>query len=127
MTGRTFETGGEVLSAGDTVIVFDGNSQKERKIILVGTQRVQIEGFTGNSVPYNIENRRSQSGGYRSYFRTKTEVAEMNRRSSLRGELRELGIECRVGGSGPDGFSPYSNETLEQMVRLLQEANPNKG
>lgn len=121
MADRTFEVGGEVLSAGDTVIVFDGNSQREKKILSIGTKRIQIAGDFGNPVPYSLEDRRNcEKRGYSSYFRTRTEVEELKVRSALKATLLNLGVHFLVGVSQTDSLSPYPNSVLEQMVTLLQ-------
>lgn len=118
---QTYETGGEVLRVGDTVIVFDENRHRELKITSIGRKRVHIESLNGyRPVPYDKETRKSQQGAYGSYFRTKTEVAEQQHRALLKSQLRDLGIEARIKGNG-DGLDPYSNAVLEQLVEYLSD------
>lgn len=122
MSERTFETGGETLRVGSTVVVFDGNSQKRRQVTEIGTKRIFIES-TGSGykpIPYSKEDRKSQQGVYSSYFKTETEVAAELHRELTRSRLRDLGIEARLGAPGNDGFSRYSTETLEQVAILLE-------
>lgn len=121
MSERTFETGGEVLRVGSTVVVFDGNSVKRLKVTEIGTKRIFIESATSHRpVPYSKEDRKSQQGAYGYYFKTETEVAAIQRRELVRSRLRDLGIEARLGAPGCDGFSVYTTETLEQMAALLE-------
>lgn len=128
MTERTFETGGEILRVGDTVIVSDGNSQKELAITSIGTSRIFIEsGWGYKPVPYSKQTRQSQQGGYGSVFRTKTEVAAAQRRELARARLRDLGVEARLGPPGNDGLSPYSTEALERFADLLEREKSNSG
>lgn len=128
MTERTFEVGGEVLRVGDTVIVADGNSQKELAITSIGTSRIFIESGWGHKpVPYSKKTRQSQQGSYGSVFRTKTEVAATQRRELARSRLRDLGVEARLGPPGRDGFSPYPTDVLERMVELLEKESLNNG
>jgi hypothetical protein len=128
MTERTFETGGEVLRVGDTVVVSDGNSQKELAITSIGTTRIFIEsGWGYKPVPYSKETRQSQQGAYGSVFRTKTEAAAAQRRELARARLRDLGMEARLGPPGKDGFSRYSTEALERVAVLLEQENSNDG
>ncbi|QJD53706.1 hypothetical protein SEA_KELA_135 [Streptomyces phage Kela] len=120
---RTFETGGEVLRVGSKVVVFDGNSQRELAITDIGTKRVFIESPYGfKPVPYGKEDRSSQQGAYHSYFRTKTEVAQEQVRAMTKARLRDLGIEARMAGPGKDGLSPYSTETLRDVIAVLEDA-----
>ncbi|AXH66295.1 hypothetical protein SEA_SATIS_134 [Streptomyces phage Satis] len=120
MKERTFETGGEVLHVGDTVIVFDGNSQREREVTEIGTKRIHIEAvYGGNPVPYSKENRRNLQGNYTSYFRTKTEVAERQRRDLVKSKLRDLGIEARMTGPHDD-LDRYPVEMLEEIAGMLE-------
>lgn len=121
MGERTFETGGEVLRVGSTVVVFDGNSMKRLKVTEIGTKRIFIESATSHRpVPYSKEDRKSQQGAYGYYFKTETEVAAIQRRELTRSRLRDLGIEARLGAPGHDGFSAYSTETLERVAALLE-------
>jgi hypothetical protein len=127
MSERTFETGGEILRVGSTVVVFDGNKVRRLKVTEIGTKRVFIESATGNRpVPYSKEDRKSQQGAYGYYFKTETEVAAIQRRELTRSRLRDLGIEARLGAPGHDGFSVYTTETLEQVAVLLEGAVVNK-
>lgn len=127
MNERTFETGGEVLKAGSTVVVFDGNKTRRLKVTEIGTKRIFIESATSHRpVPYSKEDRKSQQGLYGSYFRTETEVAVMQRRELVRSRLRDLGVEAKVGAPGHDGFSVYTTETLEQVAVLLEESVVNQ-
>lgn len=127
MSERTFETGGEILGTGSTVVVFDGNSQRRLKVTSVGTRRVFIESPHGNPIPYSMETRKSQQGAYVSYFKTETEVAAELRREVAKSRLRDLGVEARLGRPPEDGLSPYSTETLEQVAFLLEAGIVNKG
>lgn len=122
MTERTYETGGEVLRIGSTVVVFDGNTVRRLKVTEIGTKRIFIESATSHRpVPYSKEDRKSQQGAYVSYFRTETEVAADQRRAVLKSKLRDLGIEARMKGGGEDGLSIYSNLVLEQLVEYLSD------
>lgn len=126
LTERTFETGGEILRVGSTVIVFDGNSQKKLLITSIGTKRVFIESPYGKPIPYGIADRKSQQGAYLSTFKTETEVAAELRRQVAKSRLRDLGVEARMGKPPEDGLSPYSTETLEQVAAILAASVVNK-
>lgn len=120
---NSFETGGEVLTVGSKVVVFDGNSQRELAVTSIGTKRIFIEsGYGFRPVPYSKETRQAQQGQYTQYFRTLTEVADHRIRASVKSRLRDLGIEARVVGHGKDGLDPYSTETLRQVVELLDRS-----
>jgi len=123
---RSFETGGEVLTVGSTVILFDGNSQKECPITEIGTKRVFIGSPYGfKPVPFSRETRHALQGAYTLYFKTKTEVAEERRRTLAKARLRDLGIEARLVGHGKDGLEPYSVDTLNEVADLLEARHPN--
>lgn len=119
MAQRTVEIGGETLGPGSVVIVFDGNSQKERVVASVGTRRIQLECGGKNPVPYSLDDRKNRDGAYVSWFKTKTEVAQIVRRNHLVSRLRDLGAEARVLGA-KTGFDPYPNEVLQAVADLLQ-------
>jgi hypothetical protein len=122
----SYETGGEILTVGSTVIVFDGNTKRELAITSIGPKRVFIESAYGHRpVPYSKETRVSQQGAYHSYFRTKTEVAEEQRRNVAKARLRDLGIEARLAGGGQDGLSPYPTDLLIQIADLLEDSKLN--
>jgi hypothetical protein len=127
MQERTFETGGEVLKVGSVVVVFDGNRHREREVTSIGTSRIHIESTgTGKPIPYDKETRHSLQGQYGSIFKTKTELAEQQRRDLVKVELRDLGFEPRVTGIR-DWLAPYSTEFLEELAGLLRAKNPNMG
>lgn len=121
MTGRTFSTGGEVLGVGDTVIVFNGRSQRECPITKIGTQRITID-VQGREVPFNGDSRQDceSRSGYVRYFRTKTEVAGQQERDLLVGTLHDLGVQGRNPGTGKDGLRQYPNEVLEAVIAILR-------
>jgi hypothetical protein len=120
MAERTFEVGGEILHVGDTVIVFDGNTRSERAITGIGTKRIFIESMHGyGPVPYSKETREDLQTAYIGYFRTKTEVAEMQRRDVVKSKLRDLGVEVNFI-SRRDGLERYSAETLEKIAGILE-------
>lgn len=120
---RTFESGGETLAVGSTVIIFDGNSQKERAITQVGTKRVHIESERGQqATPYSLETRTNLQGQYTSYFRTKTEVAEYARRDIIRNRLQGLGVDFTV--QFLNGGRKYSAEALERVIGILEADTP---
>lgn len=132
MTERTFETGGEVLHVGDTVIVFDGNSQKECPVTEIGTKRIFIDSPYGfKPVPYSKETRVVLQGAYHSYFKTKTEVADDQRRAVLKAQLKDLGLMPTIAGGGNDGLSVYPTIVLEQLVEYMtdqaEKANSGQG
>lgn len=122
MAERTFETGGEVLEVGSTVVVFDGNSQKEVAVTEIGTKRIFLDSPWGfRPIPYSRETRVSLQGAYHSYFRTKTEVAEEQRRAVLKAQLKDLGLMPTIAGGGKDGLHPYGTSVLEQLVEYLTD------
>ncbi|WGV35835.1 hypothetical protein SEA_FRANKENWEENIE_146 [Streptomyces phage Frankenweenie] len=120
---NSFETGGEVLTVGSKVVVFDGNSQRELAITSIGTKRIFIESAYGfKPVPFSKEDRSAQQGAYHQYFKTLTEVANEQIRASVKSRLRDLGIEARIVGHGKDGLDRYSTETLRQVAELLDRS-----
>lgn len=122
-TGRTFETGGEVLRVGSTVIAFDGNMHREVAVTDIGTKRIHLESLgRGKPVPYDKDTRRSLQGAYASVFRTKTEMADQQRRDLLRAKLRDLGFEVRVSGTR-DWLAPYTTDFLENLVEIIHANN----
>lgn len=122
MSERTFETGGEILRVGSTVVVFDGNTQRRLKVTEIGTKRIFIESATSHRpVPYSKEDRKSQQGVYGSYFRTETEVAADQRRAALKSRLRDLGVEARMKSGPEDGLSIYPNDVLEHVAEYLSD------
>jgi hypothetical protein len=117
---RTFETGGEVLRVGDAVIVFDGNTQRERAITEIGTKRIKIESMHGaRPVPYSKETRHDLQTAFSGYFKTKTEVAEQQRRDLVKSKLRDLGIEARMTGHHTD-LDRYPVDLLEKIAGMLE-------
>lgn len=120
MRERTVEIGGEILGVGSVVVVFDGNSQKRRKIVSVGTKRIHVEGFGVNPTPFSLEDRKSRDGAYVNWFKTETEVAAELRHALVKSRLRDLGIQAMVGGFGTDSLDAYPDDVLEGVVALLE-------
>jgi hypothetical protein len=120
---NSFETGGEVLTVGSKVVVFDGNSQRALAVTSIGTKRIFIESAHGfKPVPFSKEDRTAQQGAYHQYFRTLTEVALEQERAVVKSRLRDLGIEARIAGHGKDGLEAYSVDTLREVVGVLEVA-----
>jgi hypothetical protein len=120
---NSFETGGEVLTVGSKVVVFDGNSQRELAVTSIGTKRIFIESAYGfKPVPFSKEDRTAQQGAYHQYFRTLTEVTLEQERAFVKSRLRDLGIEARISGHGKDGLDPYSVDTLREVAGILEAA-----
>lgn len=122
----SFETGGEVLTVGSMVVLFDGNRQKECAITAIGPKRVTIESPYGHKpIPFSRETRQALQGGYTLYFRTKTELAAEQRRTLAKSRLRDLGVEARLAGPGKDGLDGYSTDTLIRIAEMLEEEKLN--
>lgn len=123
MNERILETGGETLRVGSTVIIFDGNSQKERAVTQIGTKRIHIDSpGSGGPVPFDKETRQAVQAGYAFYFRTHTEVAAYARQDATKARLRGLGMDP-IFLRGPD-FDRYSFDVLEQVIELLEANSP---
>lgn len=123
MNERTLETGGEVLRVGSMVIVFDGNSQRERAVTQIGTKRIHVESIgRGAPIPFDRETRRGLQAGYSVYFRTRTEVTAYARHDAAKARLRDLGMDpIFLRGSDP---TRYSVEVLEQVIGILEASSP---
>lgn len=123
MNERTLETGGEVLHVGSMVVVFDGNSQKERAVTQIGTKRIHIESVgRGAPIPFDKETRQGSQSGYALYFRTRTEVAAYARRDAVKARLRSLGMDLHF--QGRTDSDRYAVEVLEEVAGILEANAP---
>lgn len=114
----TFETGGEVLGEGDTVIVIGGPQEKECRIEAVGARSISML-LDGRLVAFRKSDRRSTraQGGRGRYFETKTERAVRRRRWKLTSQLRKRGI--RVEEAPGPSPARYSNQALAEVIAIL--------
>lgn len=121
MAERTVEVGGEVLKVGDTVIVREWRGSEEREIVRIGVKNLYLKKHGNEEEAFNIATRKSLTNrtGTGAAFRTRTEVARMEKRDGLILRLHELGLQPVEGSRKP--LDRYDDEALERVIAVLSE------
>lgn len=116
---ESFETGGEVLVIGSTVIAFNGITHKPARVVRIGTARIILNVF-GSDIAFSKETRANCNGVRDMYFRTRTEIAVQRARALLEVELRDLGVEA-VRRDGVKDLRRYPDRAIRELIAVLQK------
>lgn len=124
MAERSIEIGGEVLKVGDTVVIRGlgrrGDVSDEALITKIGTKYIHLRS-NGRETQFSIETRQDavNTRGVPASFRTRTEVAQIEKRQSLVLRLYELGFQPT--DKFRNAFGRYDDEVLERVIAVLSE------